>query len=322
MKTSLIQIDEIGKYDDMEVLTAELNILKGYSFVVIFARYKDKLSNRQGWLYCRAKERDTFETAGGHIEPGETPLEAAKREFYEETGAIDFDIEPAFDYSVNKPTGYSTGQVYLAHIHELGALPDYEMAEVRLFDAMPEKMRFPHILPVLYRRMQVWVNLQSAKDEIWDVYDSDRNLTGRTHRRADPLPESDYHLVVSVWMLNSKGEFLITKRAPEKGDPYMWECTSGSAIAGDDSLAAAIREAKEETGLDVLPECGKCVFTIMKRGAIWDVWLFRQDFDLRDVVLQENETIDAKYATMDEINHMIDNGEFVMIGYNIEELFE
>ena len=94
----------------------ELGILKTYRFVVIFARYKEK------WLYCRAKVRDTYEIPGGHIEYGETPLEAAKRELYEETGALSFDIEPAFDYSVHIPTGWSNGQVFYAQIHELGSI--------------------------------------------------------------------------------------------------------------------------------------------------------------------------------------------------------
>jgi len=129
------------------VQTADLDTLKSFTFVVIFARYKDK------WLYCRAKEREVFETAGGHIEPGETPLEAAKRELYEETGALAFDIEPAFDYSVKSSAGYSTGQVFFAKIHELGEIPDYEMAEVRLFDTIPDRMRFPQILPVIYEKM-------------------------------------------------------------------------------------------------------------------------------------------------------------------------
>jgi 8-oxo-dGTP diphosphatase len=132
----------------MQVKTADLNSLKNYSFVVIFARYQDK------WLYCRAKERDAFETAGGHIEQGETPLDAAKRELYEETGAIKYDITPAFDYSVHKPEGYSCGQVFLARIQKLGDIPEYEMAEVRLFDSIPDKMRFPQILPVLYEKFQ------------------------------------------------------------------------------------------------------------------------------------------------------------------------
>jgi len=125
----------------------DLGGLKAYKFIVVFARYQDK------WLYCRAKERDCYETAGGHVEDSETPLEAAKRELYEETGALKFDITPAFDYSIHYPNIYTTGQVYFAQIHELGDIPDFEMAEVRLFETIPDKMRFPQILPVLYEKV-------------------------------------------------------------------------------------------------------------------------------------------------------------------------
>ena len=140
----------------MIVKTANLGELKNYTFVVVFCRYQDK------WLYCRIKDSDTFGNAGGHIEQDETPLEAAKRELFEETGAVEYDIVPTFDYSVQRGVEYSTGQVFLAHIHELGDLQDYEIAEVKLFDAMPEKMRFPQILPVLYAKMQTWINLHTA----------------------------------------------------------------------------------------------------------------------------------------------------------------
>gem|GEM_PF-98344 len=134
-----------------DVRTYPLNDLDYYRFVVIFARYQDK------WLYCRAKERDTFETAGGHIEKGETPFEAAKRELFEETGAVKFDIRPAFDYSVHTPEEYSNGQVYLADVCELGEMPGFEMVEVKLFDKIPDKMRFPQILPVLFEKVREMV---------------------------------------------------------------------------------------------------------------------------------------------------------------------
>ena len=135
--------------DQCKVCTFDTGTLKAYRFVVIFARYCDK------WLYCRAKDRNTYETAGGHIEQGETPYDAAKRELYEETGAIGFELTSAFDYSVHRPNEYSNGQVYFARIQELGDMPGYEMAEVRMFDTIPDVMRFPMILPVLYERLQL-----------------------------------------------------------------------------------------------------------------------------------------------------------------------
>ncbi|MDR2571569.1 MAG: histidine phosphatase family protein [Oscillospiraceae bacterium] len=147
-KVDLFQNNQKPDYNQCRVCVADYGALKAYRFVVIFARYNDK------WLYCRCKERDTFETAGGRIEQGESPLDAAKRELYEETGATRFDISPAFDYSVHLPTEYSNGQVFLAQIHALGDIPDFEMAEVKMFDSIPEKMRFPGILPILFKRIR------------------------------------------------------------------------------------------------------------------------------------------------------------------------
>jgi len=212
------------------------------------------------------------------------------------------------------------GYLFLADIKELAELPDYEIAELALFDYVPEKSTYPQIQPHLFNRVQGWLNLQSAKDEIWDVYDKDRNHTGRTHRRGDPLLEGDYYLVVHVWMQNSKGEFLITKRTPNKGFPNMWESTGGSAVTGDNSLDAAVREVKEETGLEVLLENGKVMFTIQRDDFICDIWLFQQEFSLDDVVLQPNETCDAKWASKAEIRRMIISGEFVPYSY-IKKLF-
>jgi len=293
----------------MQVSTANLGELQGYVYTVVFARYNNK------WLYCRAKERDVFETAGGRIEPGELPIEAARRELFEETGAVKFDIIPAFDYHFS-----STGQVFFADVYELDEMPDFEMAEVGLFDALPDNLRFPQITPVLFERLQMWLHTQAVNNEMWDVYDTDRRLTGRTHRRMDPMLPGDYHLVVLICLMNSKGEFLLTKRAPGKSWPGMWEFQGGCATAGDDSLSAAIREAKEETGLSLNPENGECVLELKYERAFFDVWLFMQDFDIENVVLQPGETVDAQVATMDEVRQMVQAGEFVRDDF-IETLF-
>jgi 8-oxo-dGTP diphosphatase len=135
----------------MRVEIHPADALGSYMFTVIFARY------RGDWLYARHRERDTWETAGGHIERGETPLDCAKRELREETGAERFNIIPALDYSVRGPSEVSHGQAFYADIDTLGELPPgFEMAEVRALPALPDKMTYPRILPVLFDGLLRW----------------------------------------------------------------------------------------------------------------------------------------------------------------------
>ncbi len=134
------------------VATYPLGQLENYRYTVIFARYGKAGC---GWLYARHKERDTWETAGGHIEKGETPLDCAKRELREETGAKEFSIHPAFDYAVHRSTEFSYGQVFYADVETLGELPpEFEMREVKSFPAIPDNMTYPQILPVLFAELQ------------------------------------------------------------------------------------------------------------------------------------------------------------------------
>ena len=163
--------------------------------------------------------------------------------------------------------------------------------------------------------------------EIWDIYDSNRNLTRRTHYRGDPMGKDDFHLVVHVWIVNSKGEFLISKRTPNKILPNMWECTGGAAVSGDDSLATALKETREELGITLVPKNGQ-LFKSYKRylfdtNQFADVWLFRQDVDISSVVLNPEETCDAMWADKVMINQMVNDGSFIgreIVSY-LDELF-
>ena len=165
------------------------------------------------------------------------------------------------------------------------------------------------------RWVNKWLNMQSSPDELWDVYDAERRLTGRLHRRGDMLEGEDYHLVVHAWVRRSDGRFLLTRRAANKGWPNMWECTGGSAVAGDDSLTAALRELREETGLAIPPERGSVVYSYRKDHYFCDVWLFQYDFRPEEIRLLENETCGAMCATADEILQMRREGLLVPYGY-------
>jgi 8-oxo-dGTP pyrophosphatase MutT (NUDIX family) len=185
------------------------------------------------------------------------------------------------------------------------------MAEVKLFADIPDKLRFPEATTLMYQKIQGWLNLQTSGDELWDVYDSERKLTGRLHKRSDPLLPGDYHLSVLAILQNTRGEYLITKRASEKGYGGRWENTGGAAQAGDNSLTAAVRELKEETGLSISPQNGQLLIESVGPDVFFDIWLFTQDFSLRDIVLQEKETVDARLASREEIAKMIGAGEFL-----------
>lgn len=162
---------------------------------------------------------------------------------------------------------------------------------------------------------------KGENDELWDLYDKDRNLTGKTQRRGDAIPNGYRHLVVHVWVRNSAGEYLLTKRSPDKFFPLTWECTGGSALAGEDSLTAAMREVREETGLRLDANKGKIVIRTDRDDYFGDIWLFEDDFDLDFIRLQDGETVGKRKATKEEIKALIKSGEFVPYDY-LDELFK
>jgi len=159
--------------------------------------------------------------------------------------------------------------------------------------------------------------------ELWDLYDKYRQKTGRTQERSKPMEEGGYHLVVHVWIVNDKGEFLIQRRQPWKeGWPNMWDgAAAGSAILGDSSKDAAIRETNEELGIDLDISKGELLRTIKFSCGFDDIWLVRQNVDINDLKLQYEEVADAKWASASEIKQMVQDGEFIAFSY-LDDLFE
>lgn len=123
-----------------------LGSLREYKCVVVLSFSEGKI------VLSRHRERTTWETQGGHVEPGETPLSAARRELWEESGALDYTLTPLCDYRCPSrgPAAWANGQVFVAQVRAFGPLPDHEMAEIRAFDTLPDNLTYPAITPCLF----------------------------------------------------------------------------------------------------------------------------------------------------------------------------
>ncbi len=129
---------------DLQCRLYPLGYLEQYKYTVICTSYQSK------WVLSRHRHRNTWESQGGHIEPGETPLACARRELLEESGIRDADLYPVCDYWGFNAHACSNGMVFLAVAHSLGTLPESEMQEIKLFDHLPDALTYPSVSPKLY----------------------------------------------------------------------------------------------------------------------------------------------------------------------------
>lgn len=165
--------------------------------------------------------------------------------------------------------------------------------------------------------------------EYWDIYDSNKKITGRKMKRNDwILKDGEYHLSVLGVVQRPDGKYLITKRgATKEWAPNWWEVSGGAALYGESSNEAIIREIREETGLDVTDAEGGFVFTYHRENPdkgdnyFVDVYKFQMNFDEEDIMIQKEEASDFKIATLDEIKALADKGIFLHY-QSIKQIFE
>ena len=148
--------------------------------------------------------------------------------------------------------------------------------------------------------------------EFNDIYDKDRNLTGRTHRRGTPWRKGEYGLVVCVWVCDGQGKLLLTRRAPEKSFAGTWENSGGAALAGENSLQAIIRELGEETGIQAAPEEFLLLSSSRDRIAHYDFYYLQRSSDT-PVVLQKGETDAYQWVTFEQVHELIRNKQICKV---------
>ena len=146
-----------------------------------------------------------------------------------------------------------------------------------------------------------------------DIYDEDRNLTGRVHKRGTHWKRGEYGLVVCVWVYDGQGKLLMTRRAPEKSFPGTWENSGGAAKAGETSLQAIARELFEETGIRAAEEEFELIGSDREKNIFYDFYCLKRQTPLTEIVLLPGETDAAKWVTLEEIHRMIEEKQICKV---------
>ena len=138
-----------------------------------------------------------------------------------------------------------------------------------------------------------------------DIYDKDRNLTGRVHRRGSSWKPGEYGLVVCVWVYDGKGNLLLTRRAKGKSFAGTWENSGGAAKAGETSRQAIARELFEETGIHAEPEEFELLGSDRDAHMHYDFYCLHRTTPLNEIVLLPGETDGVQWASFNQVHKMI-----------------
>ena len=146
-----------------------------------------------------------------------------------------------------------------------------------------------------------------------DIYDRNRQRTGRLHRRGTPWKNGEYGRVVCVWVYDGRGRVLLTRRAPEKSFAGTWENSGGAVKAGENSRQAIARELFEETGI----RAEEAEFELIDSGrdgnTHYDYYCLKRDVALEQIVLLPGETDYVMGATFPQVHELIREGRICRV---------
>lgn len=170
--------------------------------------------------------------------------------------------------------------------------------------------------------------------EYLDVLDQNGVPTGQVKLRSEVHRDGDWHKSAHIWIINDNNELLIQKRSPNKDlYPNMWATSSaGHLTAGQSSIEGAMRELKEELGIDLPEDKFEYLFSVKRQSSngtfinkeFNDVYLVKLNLNISEVVLQEEEVSEIKFVHYKELEKLVNNRQEDIVAYDEEyrRLFE
>lgn len=139
-----------------------------------------------------------------------------------------------------------------------------------------------------------------------DIYDCNRKKKGYVKVRGrDRLEPGEFIIGVGALLINSDQKILISKRTMNKDRyPGYWELNGGGVAQGEESADAVVREIKEELGINLNKEKGFLLKTFKNDYKFFDLWAFKVDVELQDLVLAEKEVEEVEWVDFDKIEEL------------------
>jgi len=145
--------------------------------------------------------------------------------------------------------------------------------------------------------------------EYFDVYDKNRNKTGKIIKRGELLRDNEVTIFVQVWLVNKEGKFLVQKRSIHTSSPGKWCATGGHVKSNETSLECAIRETKEEMGIDLEKLNGGLFdsrfYSQENQNYICDSYLYEFNQGIEECKIDLQEVEEVKFFSMDEIINLM-----------------
>ena len=162
-------------------------------------------------------------------------------------------------------------------------------------------------------------------EEILDIFTRDGKYLGtRTRSECHQDNPGFYHKPVWIWIINDAGEFLVQKRSQsKKWFSGYWDIPSaGHLEAGETPIDGAIRETKEELGIDTSSEDYQYIGEYIS-DITWElgqVYLLKINKEVKDMKFQKEEVEYAEWLPFEKFKKLLYSDSFIPYDKEFKEM--